>query len=520
MSAGGLNDYLPLRRVVSRANIQHPSPNIAPMDPLSFLPFALAAGDGSVDGFPTPQLVAAGLTLLQRSAPLVRALAGRRAAILLPPSHRFVVALAACEGRGAVLVNPLAAPAEIAFQLRDANVGAVLTIGPLASRLADDVPRVLLDDAPRGARVIAGGVGRDVDLGSHFGFDLAGEADAPGSDDEAAIVYTSAMAGTPLGARLAHRSLLANARSTVEAAANTTDDVVLALLPLTHLFGLSVTLSAPLLAGGRVTTMARFNAIAAAERLAAGDVTEVVGVPSVFAGVLAAIERRGVQGTDAVGALRLCICGGAPLDPALQLRWAERTGVELRQGYGLTEAGPVCLFNRVDRPNVVGALGVPFPGVAVSIRRPVAWTDGDVAQDQGATPECAAGDVGEICVRGANVFDGYVGDRGPGLSVRGGWLYTGDLGRADSAGVVRFEGVVKPMFTRNGFNIYPREIEHVVAQLPGVDRAVVRPIAEPARENDIALAVAGTVDAAVVKRWCEERLSAYKQPTVIEIVAS
>ena len=489
------------------------------MDPLAFLPFAIAAGNGSVDGYEAQQLVAAGVTLLQRSAPLVRALAGRRAAILLPPSHRFVVALAACDGRGAVLVNPLAAPAEIAFQLRDANVGAVFTNAALATRLADDVPRVLLDDAPRVARVIAGGTARDVDLGSHFAIELAGEADAAGSDEEAAVVYTSAMAGTPLGARLAHRSLVANARSTVEAAANTSDDVVLALLPLSHLFGLTVTLSAPLLAGGRVSTMERFHPIAAVERLAAGDVTEVVGVPSVFAALLSAIERRGARGEDAVGALRLCICGGAPLNPELQARWADRTGVELRQGYGLTEGGPVCLFNRVDRPNVIGALGVPFPGVAVSIREPMDWTAAGTPRADGPTAARAPGAVGEICVRGANVFDGYVGDRGPGLVVRDGWLYTGDLGRADRDGVVRFAGLAKPMFTRNGFNIYPREIERAVAELPGVDGVSARAIPEAARENDIALTVAGSVDAAAVKRWCEGRLSAYKQPSVIEVAS-
>lgn len=488
------------------------------MDPLASLPFAIAAQAGSVDGFPTQQLVAAGITLLQRSAPLVRALAGRRAAILLPTSHRFVVALAACEGRGAVLVNPLAAPPEIAFQLREAGVGGVLTDTRLAARLPDDVPRALLDDAPRSARVIVDGVARDIDLGSHFAIEVVGESDVPGSGEEAVVVYTSAMAGTPLGARLAHRALVANARSTVEAAANVRDDVVLALLPLSHLFGLTVTLSAPLLAGGRMTTMERFDPLAAAERLAAGDVTEVVGVPSVFAAVLAAIERRGVRGTDAVGALRLCICGGAPLDPALQERWANRTGVDLRQGYGLTEAGPVSLFNRVDRPNVIGALGAPFPGVAISIREPIAWTAAGTPRADGLTAERAPGEVGEICVRGANLFDGYVGDRGAGLVVREGWLYSGDLGHADTFGAVRFDGVTKPMFTRNGFNIYPREIERTVAALPGVARASVRPVPEAAKENAIALTVAGSVDAAAVKRWCAARLSAYKQPTIIDVL--
>ena len=179
-------------------------------DPLAVLPLALAAGGGTVDQFEASQLVSAGVTLLQRSAALVRALSGRRAALLLPTSPQFLVGLAASEGRGTVLINPLAAPAEIAWQLRDANVGAVFTLAALAERVPATVVRVLLDDAPRSARVLADGAARDVDLGSHFGLALEGEADAEGRDEEAAIVYTSAMRGRPLGAVLTHRGLLAN----------------------------------------------------------------------------------------------------------------------------------------------------------------------------------------------------------------------------------------------------------------------------------------------------------------------
>jgi acyl-CoA synthetase (AMP-forming)/AMP-acid ligase II len=198
---------------------------------------------------------------------------------------------------------------------------------------------------------------------------LEGDADAPGRDEEAAIVYTSAMAGIPLGAILTHENLLANARSTVVAAKNTSDDRVLAVLPFAHLFGLTVTAGAPLLAGGRVVTMAKFNPARAAELVASGAITEIVGVPTVFRAMAAAIEKRG----EGVGVLRLCICGGAPLSEAFQDRWATLTGVELRQGYGLTEAGPVCLFNGVDAPNQRSSLGRPFPGVEVDLRAPVAY---------------------------------------------------------------------------------------------------------------------------------------------------
>ena len=334
-------------------------------DPLALLPLAAASRGGSIDDIPATALVAAGLTLLQRSAPLVRALAGRRAGILLPTSPAYLLAFAASEGRGAVLMNPLAAPRELAYQVSDADVGAVLTTAALAGRLPPDLPRVLLDDAPRSATVIAGGSTRTVDLGSHFALELEGDADAPGSPEEAAIVYTSAMRGRPLGAILTHRGLLASARGTIDVAGITADDRVLAALPYSHLFGLVATAISPLLAGARVTTVQRFRASSAIDLLE-GGITMFVGVPAMFIALLSAIERRGTPFRS--GALRLCISGGAPLDAAVQDRWLEATGVELRQGYGLTEASPVALFNRFDAPNARGTLGTPFPGVEVSVR--------------------------------------------------------------------------------------------------------------------------------------------------------
>jgi long-chain acyl-CoA synthetase len=478
-------------------------------DPLALLPLAAASRRGSIDDIPASALVAAGLTLLQRSAPLVRALAGRRAGILLPTSPAFLVALAASEGRGAVLMNPLAAPRELAYQITDAGIGAVLTIAALADRLPPDVPHVLLDDAPRTATVIAAGTTRTVDLGSHFALELEGDADAPGSPEEAAVVYTSAMAGRPLGAILTHRGLLASARGTIDVCGITADDRVLAALPFSHLFGLVATAISPLLAGASVTTLSRFRASSAIDLLE-GGITTFVGVPAMFIALLAAIERRGTP--FRAGALRLCVSGGAPLDEAVQERWLEATGIELRQGYGLTEASPVALVNRFGAPNAPGTLGTPFPGVELSIR--------DVA----SFAPLADGETGEICVRGEIVFAGYV--RGPGaaapagLEVRDGWLRTGDLGLRRPDGVFVFRGLTKAMFTRNGFNIYPREIEAAVRELPGVAAAAVRAVPDPAHENDIALDVTGSAGQEQIRAWCEERLSAYKQPATITVAAA
>ena len=164
------------------------------MDPLALLPYALAAAGGRVDGHDVTALVAAGVTLLQRSAPLVRALAGRRSAVLLPPGAAWLVALAASDGRAMVVLDPrdaaasgtTGAPPEptLIATLRAHDIGAVFTNRALLPLMPPDVPYVLLDDAPRRARVCANGRDSDVDLGTHFALDLIGDTNGEGSPEE------------------------------------------------------------------------------------------------------------------------------------------------------------------------------------------------------------------------------------------------------------------------------------------------------------------------------------------------
>ena len=474
-------------------------------DSSTLLPLAAAAGGGFIDGLPASQLVAAGFTLLQRSAPVVRAMRGRRSALLLNSGAPFLTGLAASDGHGAVLINPLAAPAEVAYQIADADVGVVFTSRSMVSKLPLGVPYVLLDHAPRSATTHFDGAETEVDLGSHVGLSVEVDSAAAGRDEEAAIVYTSAMAGRPLGAVLTHHNLLANARQTVAALGFTTGGHCLAVLPFAHLFGFTVTLIAPMISGSRVTTMARFNPLVAAEILRTGGITEFFGVPAIFAAMLTAIERSG--GLLASPSLRLSGCGGAVLPLEIQERWFAATGLELRQGYGLTEASPVCLFNRVSLPNQRGTLGTAFPGCDVSIRDPELHT------------ELSDGIAGEICIRGETIFRGYVRDGDSGLRLRDGWLGSGDRGVRDANGTVTFLGLIKDMFTRNGFNVYPKEIERVVSEMPAVRSVNCYAIPEPSRENDVGIVVSGPVTEGDVRLWCESRLAVYKQPSVIQLVA-
>ncbi len=378
-------------------------------NPLSLFPIALAAGGGSLDGVPAAGAVAAGFTLLQRSAPLVRALAGRRAAILLPPGVACLTALAASDGRGAVLLSARSLHEAIAAQLDDADVGAVFTTRALAQSLpAAQRAVVLLDDAPRSATVIARGIETVVDLGSHFGLDLEGEEDA-GRDEECIISYAASPSGAPRGAVFTHRNLLALARGAVDATSILKGDHVLASMPPSNLAAFALTVAGPLLAGARITTMARFTAAEALRLVERGAVTMLCGDAEMFGAIASAIESRGT--TLEAPALRVSVCVGAPADLALQDRWLRWTDTELRQAHGVTEA-PLCLFNAPHFPNRRGTLGVPFPGMQVSVRDPVTGAP------------MVPGAAGVLWLRGAPVFSAYLHAAADGLPWSDGWLQT------------------------------------------------------------------------------------------------
>lgn len=420
-------------------------------------------------------------------------LRGRRLGVLLPNSAAVAPVLlgALRAGASATLLNVLYSPREVAECLADAGIDTVVTVEPLLA---------LLPPGTRALRAEAG-AGR-LTLGDAPGGPLP-RAAAPehwtgAPADEAAVIYTAAQHGRARGARLSHRNLAANARATVEAMRMVPDDRVIAALPLMHAFGLTVTLLAPLAAGAAVLPVERFNPVRMLDLLEESGATVLAGVPSMFLALIAAAERRPAPRL----ALRVAICGGAPLPAGAAARWERVFGLPLRQGYGITEAAPVCLFNRVDRPNRPGTMGVPFPGVAAGVF------------DEAGAP-LPAGEVGELCVRGDNVFDGYVGDDAP-PELRDGWLRTGDLAAARPDGSFRFHGVLKPMFTRNGFNIYPRELERVIGADARVRRVRVCALPVPDKENEIVVHVEPRDGAALgeddVRSLCRARLAAYKQP--------
>jgi len=215
---------------------------------VDLVPLRAAAGGGTINRLSAVQCVAAGFTLLQRSATLVRALAGRRTAILLSNGPHFLTALAASDGRGAVIIPVTATASEIAKLLVAHNVGAVFTLAAIADRLLDPtVPRVLLDGAPATARVIlTPHADRYIDLGSHFGLEISGDDATPGRDEECVLIR---------GAIHTHRALLESAQRVLREPNHPHASTHhLATKPIIDQDALVRELIAPLMAGARITT--------------------------------------------------------------------------------------------------------------------------------------------------------------------------------------------------------------------------------------------------------------------------
>lgn len=299
-------------------------------DPLSYLPLAIAGANGILDGVEARRLVAAGVALLQRTAPLVRALHGRRSALLLDGGPALLVALGASEGRSALLLDPSAPPGEMERLLARAGAGAAFTTCARESSLPATLPRVLLDEVPARAIWQVGDESRTIDLTMHAGLHLEGEGDVAGADEEALIVAPSEGNGDALGDRLTHHHLLASARATARAMRLGPRDHTLTLAAPSRPFGLVAGVIAPLLAGGRVTSGHALSPASLVERLEHDGVSMLVAAPGDFTTILGEVARRG-RPLDAP-VLQHCIAGGRAIDERLRSRWYDQAGVPLLRG--------------------------------------------------------------------------------------------------------------------------------------------------------------------------------------------
>jgi malonyl-CoA/methylmalonyl-CoA synthetase len=322
-------------------------------------------------------------------------------------------------------------------------------------------------------------------------------------DDLAVICYTSGTTGRSKGAMITHGNLASNAKTLIELWGFTSNDVLLHALPLYHIHGLFVALHVALFSGATTLLEPRFDAKSALQQLQ--QATAMMGVPTFYTRLLneAALNR------DAVRNVRLFVSGSAPLLTDTFESFEQRTGHRILERYGMTETGMIA-SNPLQGERRAGTVGLPLPKVAVRI------TD-----DNGK--EVAAGTVGNVEVRGPNVFKGYWNmPEKTRAEFRDGYFITGDVGCLESDGYLRLIGRAKDLIISGGLNVYPKEIEDAIDALPGVNESAVFAIPHPDFGEAVAAAVTlqtkETVTAETIIAALRPILAGFKTPKRVYIV--
>ncbi|MBN2623015.1 MAG: long-chain fatty acid--CoA ligase, partial [Acidimicrobiales bacterium] len=422
--------------------------------------------------------------------------------LLLPNVPQFPMLYYGVLRAGAVVVpmNPLLKAREIAYYLEDSGAKLLFAWDATAA------------EAGKGAEAAGAGF---VSVAPAAFDRLLGEpapetAVASRADhDTAVLLYTSGTTGKPKGAELTHANLRRNA-----AVSATTlfdlgpEDVVMGCLPLFHSFGQTCGLNAAVGSGACLTLVPRFDPATALEVIQRDQVTVFQGVPTMYAALLNHPHRRQFD----VGSLRLCVSGGAALPVEVLRGFEDAFGCVILEGYGLSETSPVASFNHPDRERKPGSIGTPIQGVEMRLVG-------------SAGEEVAAGEVGEIAIRGHNLMRGYWGrEDATREAVPDGWLRTGDLARQDQDGYFFIVDRKKDLIIRGGYNVYPREIEEVLYEHPAVAEAAVVGIPHPTHGEEVAAAVVlkpgAQATPAELQAFCRERVAAYKYPRHVWLEAA
>ncbi|GAA2526796.1 AMP-dependent synthetase [Winogradskya humida] len=332
------------------------------------------------------------------------------------------------------------------------------------------------------------------------------------AEDVAVVFYTSGTTGEPKGALLTHLNLVMNATVNVfDANEVRTDDVVMGCLPLFHTFGQTVGMNGTFRFGGTLVLLARFTGEAAVDLMVRENVTVFHGVPTMYIALLEAAAKA-----DTLPALRLCVSGGASLPVAVLEKFGETFNAKIYEGYGLSETSPTATTNQPAFGTRAGTIGHAIWGVEVEIARP---------ELDDRIELLPTGTLGEIVIRGHNVFAGYLNrPEDTAEAVVDGWFRSGDLGTKDAEGFITIVDRKKDLIIRGGFNVYPREVEEALARHPGVVQVAVIGVADPVHGEEIMAVIVPdqgentALSADELIEWSKERLGKHKYPRKVRFV--
>ncbi len=432
--------------------------------------------------------------------------AGQPVSLYAQNRWEWVVAYHGALKAGAVVnpVNVMLTPEELAFVLRDCGSGAVFTS-------AEQAPTVLelTRDLPEPITVVSFGACPGAVAFEEL---LACPDPAPvvvtDPDSPSTIGYTSGTTGHPKGAVQSHRAVLLNCALTATMHGRRSDDVVVTALPAPHVYG-NVVINGTLLAGGTVVLMERFAPGEALRLIAEHRATLFEGVPAMYAMLLA---DPGLADAD-LSSLTRCTVGGQTIPLSTIERWQTRSGAPLIELWGMTEVAGLGTTHALYAPPVPGSIGVALPGIELRIA-----DLSDVGRD------APTGEPGELMVRGPIVMSGYHGN--PQATAEtiepDGWLHTGDVATMDATGHVFVVDRRKDMIITGGYNVYPAEVERVLAAHPKVAMVAAGPVPDDVR-GEIACAyvvpVAGTAPTEEeLVAYAREHLAAYKRPRLVRFV--
>jgi long-chain acyl-CoA synthetase len=425
-----------------------------------------------------------------------------------PNRWEWVVAYHAALRAGAVVnpINVMLTPEEVAFVLNDCGAAAIFTSGEKA-----DVIAGLTRAVPTLRRVIS----FDPAGGNITGFEdlLASpaatqEIPRPAPADLSTIGYTSGTTGHPKGAMQSHRAVFLNTAALFAVQTRTDRDVLLSALPLPHVYG-NIVMNGTFLAGATLVLMERFDPALALAEIGRHHVTVFDGVPTMYAMMLA---DPSLPGTD-LSSLRICAVGGQTMPVAKMAEWERRSGAPLLELWGMTELAGAGTSNCSYMPNVHGSIGFALPGAEARI---AALDDARVT-----VPD---GEPGELMIRGPLVMLGYYGNESATKAAiePDGWLHTGDIATRDDEGHYFIVDRRKDLIITGGFNVYPAEIERVVAAYPAVAMVAVgsvpdETLGELARAY-VVLRPGATATQAEIIEHCRPHLAAYKLPRSVRFV--
>ncbi|MGE0066174.1 MAG: long-chain fatty acid--CoA ligase [Solirubrobacterales bacterium] len=422
---------------------------------------------------------------------------GDRVGIMLPNVPEFPIAYYGALRAGAVVVpmNVLLKRREIAFYLSDSGAELLLAWHGFAAEAragAEEAGAELVEVEPASF---------DQLLAAHEPTMPLTETEA---EDTAVILYTSGTTGKPKGAELTHSNLHRNADVTSRTmCAIGSGDVVFGGLPLFHSFGQTVSMNASLMIGATLTLVPKFDPALALETIQRDKVTHFYGVPTMYGALLHHPERESYD----TSTLRTCITGGASMPVEVLRGFEDAFGAIVLEGYGLSETSPVACSNHPDRERKPGSIGTPLEGVEIRL----------VDEDDN---EVAAGEVGEVAIRGHNIMKGYWNrPEATAEAMRGGWFHSGDMARTDEDGYFYIVDRKKDLIIRGGYNVFPREVEEVLYEHPKIREAAVVGVPHEQLGEEVGAAVVlhdgEELSAEEVSAYVKENLAAYKYPRVV-----